>query len=249
MDSINDMQNYASLASMSRTQGQADALQGVDSMSVTQAKEAAKAFESYFVEAMLKQMRRTVPISEEGQGQAMSIFQGMFDGAVAEKVADGPGIGLAAMIEKSLLRSMNLNASVPQPMHEHGHGPSELVDMGRVSSAFGLRRDPITGAMAKHNGMDIAVAEGTPVLPLRGGRVVFSGQRGGYGETVIVDHGDGVESTYAHLKDRSVKVGDRVGRGEVLGHVGSTGRSTGPHLHLEVSEGGVKIDPADFFNR
>lgn len=249
MNPLADMQGYASLAATGRAQAQVDAAQRVDPASAKGAHEAAQAFESYFVEAMLKEMRRTVPKTEEGQGQAMDIFQGLFDGAIAERIAQGHGIGLADMIEKSLNRSMPHGRGGVDASGVDAAGGEALLDMGRISSAFGMRKDPFTGELRRHEGLDIALPEGTPVRPIRPGRVIFSGVQGGYGEVVVVDHGQGLKSTYAHLKDRSVKEGDLLDIDEGLGHVGSTGRSTGPHLHLEVSRDGRAMDPAEYLDR
>lgn len=113
----------------------------------------------------------------------------------------------------------------------------------RVSSPFGHRHDPITGKDAGHHGMDIAAPEGTPISSLGGGEVVFAGRAGGYGLVVDVKGDDGRVIRYAHAHELSVKVGQRVETGHQIGTVGSTGRSTGPHLHLEVRVDGVAEDP------
>jgi murein DD-endopeptidase MepM/ murein hydrolase activator NlpD len=114
---------------------------------------------------------------------------------------------------------------------------------GRVSSGFGARPDPFTGERSFHSGLDVAAPTGTPVVAMWTGRVVRTGPRGGYGLTVELDHGEGITTRYAHLSRIDVAVGTVVRRGERLGAVGSTGRSTGPHLHLEVRVGGVARDP------
>jgi murein DD-endopeptidase MepM/ murein hydrolase activator NlpD len=122
-------------------------------------------------------------------------------------------------------------------------GPNMPVD-GRISSKFGLRKHPIHGDMRFHHGMDIAAPEGTEVYPLRGGKVIFSGQQPGYGNAVVIDHGDGYVSKYAHNKVNLVKTGDPVDEHTAIAQVGSTGLSTGPHLHFEVRADGKYIDPA-----
>jgi len=117
------------------------------------------------------------------------------------------------------------------------------VDGGVVTSKFGARRDPFHGKKRMHKGLDIAAVEGTPITPIRPGTVVSSGVRGGYGNVVVVDHGDGTTSLYAHCHELKVEKGQKVGIGDVIATVGSTGRSTGPHLHLEVHKNGTAIDP------
>ena len=118
-----------------------------------------------------------------------------------------------------------------------------IRDGGRVSSGFGFRKDPFTGGIAFHRGMDIAAAAGTAVYPVRGGKVTFSGYQKGYGNVVIVDHGDGFVTKYGHNRANLVDTGTVVGPDTVLAEVGSTGRSTGPHLHFEVSYEGKNVRP------
>lgn len=122
-----------------------------------------------------------------------------------------------------------------------------ITEGSRVSSRYGFRKDPFTGARAFHRGIDIAAPEGTPIHPIRSGRVVFSGRLGGFGNMVMVDHGEGFLTRYAHNSVNFVREDDFVGPDTVIGLVGSTGRSTGPHLHFEVMRNGENIDPAPVF--
>lgn len=115
--------------------------------------------------------------------------------------------------------------------------------VGRVSSEFGMRTHPVTGVRKSHTGIDFAAPTGTPIEAAAAGTVTFAGVRGGYGNLVIVDHGDGTETRYAHQHRIDVGVGQQVQRGQQLGTVGSTGMSTGPHLHFEVRRDGTPIDP------
>jgi murein DD-endopeptidase MepM/ murein hydrolase activator NlpD len=115
---------------------------------------------------------------------------------------------------------------------------------GRASSGLGFRPDPFTGERSFHSGLDLAAPSGTPVVAMWTGRVLHAGPRGGYGLLVELEHGDGITTRYAHLSGVDVGVGEVVRRGEPIGAVGSTGRSTGPHLHLEVRQHGVVHDPA-----
>lgn len=117
----------------------------------------------------------------------------------------------------------------------------------RVSSPFGLRPDPFTGGTRCHGGIDFAAPAGTPVAAVADGTVaavVPGWKSGGFGNLVRLDHGGGVESWYGHLSQFLVRDGQRVRQGEIIGLVGSTGRSTGPHLHLEIRIGGTRVDPA-----
>lgn len=118
-----------------------------------------------------------------------------------------------------------------------------------VTSNFGMRLNPVTFVYQLHAGTDIASEGvlGTPVTPAKGGTVRFAGWIGGYGNIVIVDHGGGVESRYAHLHDISVTPNQSVSPGSILGTVGNTGNSTGPHLHFEIRIDGVPYDPMIFY--
>ncbi len=113
----------------------------------------------------------------------------------------------------------------------------------RISSGFGERTDPFTGKHTHHHGLDIAAAEGTAITSVSAGTVVHAGPAGGYGLVVDVKGDDGALVRYAHASAVNVAVGDRVNVGDELAAVGSTGRSTGPHLHLEVRKDGEAIDP------
>ncbi|MEF2072322.1 M23 family metallopeptidase [Consotaella aegiceratis] len=116
----------------------------------------------------------------------------------------------------------------------------------RISSSFGVRGDPFLGTKAMHTGIDFVALRGSAVTATAGGRVVYAGSNGGYGNMVEVDHGGGFTTRYAHLSRISVSVGQEVMAGEVVGAVGSTGRSTGPHLHYEVRENGRAVNPSRF---
>ncbi len=114
----------------------------------------------------------------------------------------------------------------------------------RITSGFGIRFHPILKKWRPHHGIDYAAPYGTPVRSVADGRVVFAGWRGGYGKTVIVKHKNGYSTLYGHLARIFVKRGQHVSQGQVIGSVGSTGLSTGPHLHYEVRQHGRRINPA-----
>lgn len=115
-----------------------------------------------------------------------------------------------------------------------------------LSSSFGYRSDPFTGAGAMHSGLDFPGPMGTPILAAAPGRVVYVGQKSGYGNVVEVDHGQGILTRYAHLSGFTSKVGAQVAAGEQIAKMGSTGRSTGSHLHFEVRLNGVAVNPRRF---
>lgn len=115
-----------------------------------------------------------------------------------------------------------------------------------MSSGFGVRSDPLTGGAAMHAGLDFRGPIGTPILAAAPGRVSFVGVKSGYGNVVEVDHGQGILTRYAHLSGFTSKVGARVAAGEQIAKMGSTGRSTGSHLHFEVRLNGVAVNPRRF---
>jgi len=112
-----------------------------------------------------------------------------------------------------------------------------------LTSAFGWRKDPLTGASRFHSGVDLKAAEGDPVSATGTGKVVFSGLNGGYGNSVVIEHANGIRTRYAHLSAALVNVGDQVNEGQPIGLAGHTGRATGPHVHYEVLAQGRAVDP------
>ncbi|MGM9973868.1 MAG: murein hydrolase activator EnvC family protein [Clostridiaceae bacterium] len=119
---------------------------------------------------------------------------------------------------------------------------------GRVSSEYGYRTNPVTGIYKLHAGIDIAASTGSPVYATRGGTVAFSGLMGGYGNVVIINHGNGVQSLYAHNSALKVSTGQQVSQGQIISLVGSTGNSTGPHLHFEIKVNGQPTNPRSLVN-
>jgi murein DD-endopeptidase MepM/ murein hydrolase activator NlpD len=126
--------------------------------------------------------------------------------------------------------------------------PVSNQDLSRIASGFGYRIDPVYKTVKMHAGLDFAAPQGTPIYATADGRVSLAGNAGdGYGNHVIINHGYGYQTLYGHMVKVKGKVGQMVKRGEVIGWVGSTGKSTGPHCHYEVHKNGNKIDPVYFF--
>ena len=121
--------------------------------------------------------------------------------------------------------------------------PSLMPTSGRITSRFGSRRDPIKKTIRFHQGVDIANSRGTSVKAAAKGKVIFSGYQGSYGKTIIIDHGYGYKTLYGHNSSLLVNVGDYVKKGQAISKMGSSGRSTGSHLHFEVHKNGKPIDP------
>lgn len=117
-----------------------------------------------------------------------------------------------------------------------------------ITSRFGLRIHPITGEEKTHTGLDIGAGYGAAIVAADGGTVILAEVNGGYGNCVMIDHGNGYTTLYGHMSSYAVSSGQSVSQGDTIGYVGSTGMSTGPHLHFEVRSGGGRIDPEQFFS-
>ncbi|MDQ2086941.1 M23 family metallopeptidase [Herbivorax sp. ANBcel31] len=126
--------------------------------------------------------------------------------------------------------------------------PTLWPTTGSVSSGFGYRTDPISFTRRFHHGIDISAPHGREIKSSADGRVILSDWHGNYGKTVIVDHGRGITTLYAHCSELLVNVGETVSKGDVIAHVGSTGRSTGNHLHFEIRVNDTAIDPMEYLD-
>jgi murein DD-endopeptidase MepM/ murein hydrolase activator NlpD len=154
----------------------------------------------------------------------------------AQSISFDEVIGLAKEKEEML-------ASIPAIQ------PISNEDLNRIASGFGFRIDPIYKTKKMHTGMDFTADTGTPIYATGNGTIVqCEEKRWGYGQSVIIDHGYGYRTRYAHLSAFKCKPGDKVVRGQIIGLVGSTGKSTAPHLHYEVEQNGKKINPIHFFH-
>jgi murein DD-endopeptidase MepM/ murein hydrolase activator NlpD len=130
-----------------------------------------------------------------------------------------------------------------EPVTTVGPWSKILAEPARLTSEFGPRRDPFDGTSTRHDGIDLAAKRGAEVYPMDEGVVKFAGWMPGYGNVVVVKHLEGVETVYGHNAKNLVKTGDTVEKGDAIATVGSSGRSTGPHLHFEIRERGKAVDP------
>ena len=140
---------------------------------------------------------------------------------------------------------MLINADI----HASSQVQGRPVTWGWLSSKYGNRVDPLTGKTAWHSGVDFAGHDGSDVIAVASGVVTFAGKRSGYGKLVEISHPDGLVTRYAHHKELVVSTGDVVKKGETIGKMGSTGRSTGPHVHFEVLKNGRTVDPTRYVAR
>ncbi len=148
-------------------------------------------------------------------------------------------------VQISLLETVTSNHYIDDERYISGRP----VEKGWLSSHYGLRNDPFNGRRTMHKGVDFAGKEGTNVIATAGGVVTWAGNMFGYGVLVEIDHGNGLRTRYGHNKSLSVAVGDVVAKGQNIAQMGSTGRSTGPHVHYEVLKAGQQVDPKKYVYR
>jgi len=218
-----------------------------------EALKAGQEFESFLLAYMIKKMRDTVMESDLlGNRKAEHVYRSMMDEQIAHELSQQGGLGLAEMICRQLERrtgeeAMPQETEAPLPSGDFSAQKAfGLTVAAQISSGYGWRHDPFTGERKWHDGIDIALPDGSPVRAAGDGQVVFSGKMRGYGNVVILRHADGVETVYAHNERNERREGDRVRKGEIIGRVGRTGRSTGPHLHFEVRKSGIAVDPSQY---
>jgi murein DD-endopeptidase MepM/ murein hydrolase activator NlpD len=153
---------------------------------------------------------------------------------------------LAALEGKMKLLERNMKA-YESVLRERGYTPSIWPVVGKLESGFGGRRNPFGGSSYEfHSGQDIDAQPGDPVVAGASGKVTFVGWQNGYGQLVVIDHGGGLTTRYGHLSHIDVGLAQTVARGQFIGRVGSTGRSTGPHLHYEIRINDEPVDPLQY---
>lgn len=173
--------------------------------------------------------------------------------AGAPQISTAQLIGDFQSMERQLVQQSNMLEALYQVMENRAIAaevsPSFApVKKGYVSSPFGMRRDPFNGRSRMHHGMDFAGVRGTAVHSVASGVVSFAGRKGGYGIVVEIDHGDNLVSRYAHLDSALVEKGAVIKKAEKIALLGSTGRSTGPHLHLEILHNNERVDPQRYLS-
>jgi murein DD-endopeptidase MepM/ murein hydrolase activator NlpD len=230
--------------------------------------EVAREFEAMLLAQMLQQLRDTLAASEDdeedGLGLGRQTMAETIDVELARQLSRAGGIGLADELERSLNRfatagTLGTAATPVGPARLEGAAepvvnPTPVGRTGNTepllmplevpqTSSFGWRADPFHGTRRFHAGVDLKATYGSEVPAAGAGTVAFAGEQGGYGLTVLVDHSNGTQTRYAHLSSVSVKAGEQIAQGALVGRVGNSGRSTGPHLHFEVLVAGRPVDP------
>ena len=197
------------------------------------------------IQMMVKEMRNTLPDDGLFGSTAVDMFSDLFDQEIAKRIAESGRLGLQSSLKHRLG-----GAEAALSGLKDGRGGARArfpVAGGVVTSHYGNRRDPFHGRMRHHRGVDIAAPQGTSIRPVRSGTVAFAGERAGYGNLVVVDHGDGLQTSYAHCEKLLVAAGQAVSGQTPIATVGDTGRATGAHLHLEARRNGDVVDPIDEF--
>jgi murein DD-endopeptidase MepM/ murein hydrolase activator NlpD len=217
--------------------------------------EASRALEAMLVKQIVTSSRAF----GGGESAGSSVRADMFASTLADAVAATGGLGIAEQLSRSLTPGAAATGGAPVPLPSAlAHVPSgssrgplanalealALPVAGRVTSGYGSRHDPLSGGDSIHTGVDVGAPEGTPIRVPAGGVVLSAGPKGGYGNAVEVDHGNGLVTLYGHAAEVLVSPGEFVQPGQEIATVGTSGRSTGPHLHFEVRAGGRPIDPS-----
>lgn len=153
------------------------------------------------------------------------------------------------VIQSKSLDEVVVSAKEKEKMLSHlpAIQPVANKNLHRLSSGFGMRIHPILKIGKLHKGIDFAASVGTPIYATADGKITVAGRHGGYGNAVVINHGYGYETLYGHMSRVKVAAGKQVKRGDIIGYVGSSGLSTGPHLHYEVHKDGQPVDPVSFF--
>jgi len=236
--------------------------------------EIAREFEAILAAQMIAAMRQTVPSGGLLPASASTrMLEGAFDHELARSVTKRGDLGIARQLVHDIemrahdvahptatTASATIGATRPLVARPDGHATLPEADAprvaalvgpvdGRVTSRFGIRRDPITGAAEFHAGVDLAAPRGAEVHAVAPGEVIFSGPRGSAGNVVEVRHPGALVTTYAHVDRTLVRAGQKVAAGDVIATVGSTGRTTGPHLHFALQRAGHPIDPTQVLGR
>jgi len=220
-------------------------------------KVVAAKVESMFMEVMIKAMEDSIGADDGlfGKSTSSEIYRGMFRQQLGETIGSKVGGSIQDELEKGMrkiqgkmlkdddssvldgLPALSVPVGIGASVQVGASSPMKgLPVSGVVTSEIGWRKDPFSGAMAFHKGLDIAAPQGTSIRAVASGTVVESGAKGEYGNAVVIRTDDGRRMLYGHNSANFVRVGDRVEQGQAIAAVGATGRATGPHVHFEVME-------------
>lgn len=215
-------------------------------------RKACRDFEAVFTYQLLKSMRKTIDkcdLFHGGQGE--EIYESLLDQELSKKLAGAGPSSLASLLYQQFKGKTGSGGATETNGEETVITSTPAFQWplkATISSKFGWRKDPISAERHFHQGIDLPAREGSPVRSALPGRVIYSDHQQGYGNVVVLDHGHGFTTLYAHNQENLAKTGEWVKGGACLARVGSSGRSTGPHLHFEVRRNGEYLDPLDYLD-
>lgn len=226
-------------------------------------KRLAQQFEAILMTQMLREMRRAMVDEEDDKDASLGFGAGALnetaDVELGNMLSRAGGLGLTDGLLKAFERQVMGKKDGPAADTRTGSStspetlrnlpasavlPTSAPSSAPISSRYGWRQDPLTGAPRFHQGVDLALAYGRDVTAAADGVVSFAGTQSGYGQTVVIDHAGGRQTRYAHLSEPLVPAGSAVQAGQLIGRSGNSGRTTGPHLHFELLVDGRPVDPA-----
>lgn len=215
-----------------------------DRLRAEQAQEAVLLAELEADQAKAEEQRSAVAGLRRELSQELALQVALL-AQVNEEITDHEGQVAALEAESEELEREILRRQIRE-----GRAPGRLAwpVSGVLTSPFGMRIHPVLGGRRMHNGIDIGLPTGSPIYASANGRVILAERRGGYGRMVVLDHGGGLSTLYAHQSSIAVSVGDQVLAGDVIGYIGCSGYCTGPHLHFEVREVGAPVDPMKYLS-
>jgi len=234
--------------------GQAGAAEPVPVENRQKLADLAAEFESMLLMQMVREMSESGKWSSPGENGLETLgaetFDKTFQLELSRYLAKSGGVGLSPQLLKAL-DAMSATSGDEADGTRPGNAIQAVdaastplhIPPSAVTSAYGWRHDPFTGRAKFHKGVDLRAPEGSEVRSAGAGKVKFAGDSGGYGTNVVVEHANGVSTRYAHLSELLVRAGDEVGDGQLIGLSGQSGRATAAHLHFEVLEDGVPVDP------
>lgn len=215
-----------------------------DRLRAEQAQEAVLLAELEADQSKAEEQRSAVAALRQELSQELALQVALL-AQVNEEIIDHEGQVAALEAESEELEREILRRQIRE-----GRAPGRLAwpVSGVLTSPFGMRIHPVLGGRRMHNGIDIGLPTGSPIYASANGRVILAERRGGYGRMVVLDHGGGLSTLYAHQSSMAVSVGDQVLAGDVIGYIGCSGYCTGPHLHFEVREVGAPVDPMKYLS-
>ena len=197
--------------------------------------------------AVAQEQKRTVALQLQSLDESSQNERDSLEALIREKQAEEEAARRAE--EEAQRRAALLNGQTPPPVSNGSPGALSWPVSGPITDPFGMRTNPVTGQYAMHTGIDIGAAMGSTITAPASGKVLIAGWNdGGYGNMIVIDHGGGMSTLYGHCSQIFVSAGQSVTKGQAIGAIGSTGRSTGPHLHFEVLIAGHPTDPMSYLH-